>query len=93
MIDKTVLEQKTDEVMSTLKMIAAENLETDISVDDIDENASLYEDGIGLDSINVVSFIVAVEEKFELSFDGDDINTAVFSNLKSLAEYISARKN
>ncbi|RQO65150.1 acyl carrier protein [Pedobacter sp. KBW06] len=92
MIDKTVLEQKTDEVMSTLKMIAAENLETDVSADDIDENASLYEDGIGLDSINVVSFIVAVEEKFELSFDGDDINTSVFSNLKSLAEYISARK-
>lgn len=93
MIDKTVVEKKTDEVMSTLKLIAVENLETDISVDDIDENASLYEDGIGLDSINVVSFIVAVEEKFELSFDGDDINTSVFSNLKSLAEYISARKD
>jgi len=93
MIDKTVVEKKTDEVMLTLKIIAVENLETEISVDDIDENASLYEDGIGLDSINVVSFIVAVEEKFALSFDGDDINTSVFSNLKSLAEYISARKD
>lgn len=80
-----------DDVKLILKEIIVNDLDANIQMKDIGEDQSLYEDGIGLDSINLVNFIMLVEEKFNISFDQDQLNAATFSNIHNLATHINAR--
>jgi acyl carrier protein len=80
-----------DQVTLTLKEIIVNDLDTNMQMEDIAEDQSLYEDGIGLDSISIVNFIILVEDRFNINFEQEHINTAMFSNLHNLATHISAR--
>jgi len=82
---------KTDQVKQKLKEIIVNDLEVDIAMEDIRDDISLYEDGIGLDSITLINFIVLIEKTFQFNFDEADVNNNLFSSLDSLAAYISAR--
>lgn len=48
-------------------------------------------DGLGLDSIKLVHFIVAVEAKYSFSFEEEDLTMRTFSSLRSLANHIIRR--
>jgi len=80
-----------DHVKSELKQIIAYDLDANIDFADIRDDISLFEDGVGLDSITIVNFIVVIENKFNFSFGEDDINARLFSSLNNLAEFISYR--
>jgi acyl carrier protein len=77
----------------TLKEIIANELESNIDINDIDVTASLYEDGIGLDSISIVNFIVLIERKFNISFDDIDVNAKTFSSIEKLGDFIDEKLN
>lgn len=80
-----------DQVKSDLKQIIAYDLDANIGITDIRDDVSLYEDGVGLDSITIVNFIVLIENKFNFSFGEDEINAHLFSSLNNLAEFINSR--
>ncbi len=75
----------------TLKEIIANELESNIDINDIEVTASLYEDGIGLDSISIVNFIVLIEKKFNISFDDMDVNARTFSSIEKLGDFIDTK--
>lgn len=77
-----------DNIKSKLKEIIVEDLSVNISPDQIRDDISLYEDGIGLDSISIVNFIVTIEKKFDMKFGENEITARLFSNINSLAEFI-----
>lgn len=77
-----------DSIKSKLKEIIVEDLSVNISPDQIRDDISLYEDGIGLDSISIVNFIVTIEKKFDMKFGENEITARLFSNINSLAEFI-----
>lgn len=65
------------------------NLE-DMSPDDIDENAPLFGDGLGLDSIDALEIAVILDKEYGIKIkSGDDRNSEIFSSLKALADFIS----
>ena len=70
------------------KEIVLNDLDVNIESQQIDDTVSLYDDGIGLDSIAIINFIVLVEERFNISFDENEISARVFSNIQSLGEFI-----
>ncbi len=78
-----------DQVKLKLKQIIAKNLDVNISATDIDDKESLYEDGIGLDSIMLVNFIVQIENSFGINFSEDEMNLELFNNLDTLAHFIA----
>ena len=64
------------------------NLE-DISVDDIDSDAPLFGDGLGLDSIDALELGLAIKKTYNIVIDADDNNTKEhFSSVANLAKYI-----
>lgn len=64
------------------------NLE-DISVDDIDSDAPLFGDGLGLDSIDALELGLAIKKKYNTVIDADDNNTKEhFASVANLANYI-----
>lgn len=72
-------------------IIDALNLE-DISVNDIETDAPLFGDGLGLDSIDALELGLAIKKKFNIIIDADDNNTRQhFASVANLASYISSQ--
>ncbi|NOI23014.1 phosphopantetheine-binding protein [Vibrio mediterranei] len=67
------------------------NLE-DITIDDIETNAPLFGDGLGLDSIDALELGLAIKKTFNIVIDADDTNTREhFASVANLAKYISSQ--
>ncbi|MDA8225563.1 MAG: phosphopantetheine-binding protein [Betaproteobacteria bacterium] len=72
-------------------IVAALNLE--ITAGDIDPEAPLYGEGLGIDSIDILEIALVVSKRFgvHLKADGED-NFRIFSSLRSLADYIATHR-
>lgn len=81
----------SETLVNQLKTIMAEELDVNLKVEDIDENASLFEDGLGLDSIAIVELISLVEQHFDFQFSDNELTPESFSNLNVLADFISGK--
>ena len=62
-----------------------------IKGENVDETAPLFEDGLGMDSIAIVEFILMIEERFNIQFLESELNPEMFSNLDSLAKLIATK--
>jgi acyl carrier protein len=68
------------------------NLE-DMSPGDIDDNAPLFGEGLGLDSIDALELAVIMEKKYGIKIEsGDDKNQQIFSTPLALAEFIETNR-
>jgi acyl carrier protein len=68
------------------------NLE-DLSIDDIETDAPLFGEGLGLDSIDALEIGLAIKKKYKVIIDADDAKTREhFSSVKNLAHYIMKNK-
>ena len=74
-----------------IKDILINELDLNLDVENIDENASLFEDGLNVDSLGIVELISLLEEKFNIQFDENDLSPEYFSNLKSLANLVDRK--
>lgn len=62
----------------------------DITVEDIDTDAPLFVDGLGLDSIDALELGVALQKKYGLSLSADaEANKQYFANVAALARFVS----
>jgi acyl carrier protein len=82
----------SETVTNKLKTIVAEELDVNLKIEEIDEDASLFEDGLGFDSIATVEFISLIEQHFGLEFSDGELNPELFSSLKVLADFITSKK-
>jgi len=78
-------------IVNQLKDIIANKLDVNLAYDEIDENVSLFEDGLGLDSIAIVDLIVSIETTFSLSIEDEELNADLFKNLNRLAEFVRSK--
>ena len=73
-----------------LKLVLVEvlNLE-DLSVEQIDSDATLFGEGLGLDSIDALEFGVAIRKRYGIKMDADAAATRQhFTSIASLARFI-----
>jgi acyl carrier protein len=54
----------------------------------IDDEAPLFGEGLGLDSLDALQLAVAVEERFGVEIPEDDRAKAIFASVSALAEHI-----
>ena len=80
-----------ESVIDGLKHIIAEELDVNLDPQEIDESAPLFEEGIGLDSIAIMDFILLIEERFGFEFSDTELNVELFRNLKTLAGFIATK--
>ena len=65
----------------------------DISADDIETDAPLFGEGLGLDSIDALELGLAIKKQYSVVIDADDTQTREhFASVANLAKYISASK-
>ncbi|HEY9097755.1 MAG TPA: phosphopantetheine-binding protein [Thiobacillus sp.] len=68
-------------------------LNLDVSPEDIQADAPLYGDGLGLDSIDILEVALVVSKRFGFQLRADNAdNVKIFSSLASLTQHIAANK-
>ncbi|CZF78714.1 phosphopantetheine-binding protein [Grimontia marina] len=83
-----------DKLQNDIKQLIIEalNLE-DLTVEDIDTDAPLFGEGLGLDSIDALELGLAIKKAYNVVIDADDSNTREhFASVANLAQFISANK-
>ncbi len=68
-------------------IISSLNLE-DLTVDDIDTQAPLFNDGLGLDSIDALELGMEIKKKFGVTFSEFEDNSQIFYSVATIADYI-----
>ncbi len=68
------------------------NLE-DITPTDIDSQAPLFVEGLGLDSIDALELGVAIKKKYNITINSDDANTRKhFESVSNLTKFIEENR-
>jgi acyl carrier protein len=82
-----------DELIEKLKqeVIQQLNLE-DISAEDIDPDAALFGEGLGLDSIDALELIVLLEKNYGIKIEDPKDGKKIFFSIRTMAEYITEHK-
>lgn len=77
-------------IENELKELIIKSLELeDITVDDIEDEAPLFIDGLGLDSIDALELGMALKKKYNLKMSSNkEENKKYFYSVKTLAEYV-----
>jgi acyl carrier protein len=80
-------------LISQLKnqIIEALNLE-DMTADDINADAPLFGEGLGLDSIDALELIVLLEREYGIKLSNPAEGKAIFKSVASIANYVSKNR-
>ena len=82
-----------DELISQLKqqIIDVLNLE-EMTADDIDANAPLFGEGLGLDSIDALELIVLMEREYGIKLSNPAEGKEIFRSVATIADYVSKNR-
>ena len=82
-----------DELIQKLKVEIIEvlNLE-EMEPEDIDTEAPLFGDGLGLDSIDALELIVLLEKNYGIKIEDPKDGRKIFYSVRTMAEFITENK-
>ena len=79
----------SDKLCGFLKKMIIDALKLEeISVDEIDDDAPLFKEGLGLDSIDALELVVAIEKNFNVIIEDEDVGKEAFGSIRVLAGFI-----
>ncbi len=83
-----------EEIENRIKEIVVSSLDLeDISPSEIETDAPLFGDGLGLDSIDALELGMAIRKEFSITFSKDPAeNKRVFHSVKTLADHIEGQR-
>jgi acyl carrier protein len=73
------------------KIIETLNL-TDVDPARLTEDTSFFQDGLNLDSIDILELAVMIEETYGVSIENRELGEKVFVTLNTLARYIGENR-
>jgi acyl carrier protein len=77
-------------IIERLRHLVVENLDLNLTLEDIDPDAQLLDGGLKLDSLSIVKLITLSEQNFRIEFGGDDLCMESFASLRALAGTIAS---
>ena len=82
-----------EEIIRNLKVQIIESLNLeDISPEEIDTEAPLFGDGLGLDSIDALEIMIILEKHYNIRIADPKKSKEAFYSVKTLAEYVVANR-
>ncbi|MDD2320271.1 MAG: phosphopantetheine-binding protein [Geobacteraceae bacterium] len=80
----------SEELIVQVKQLIIDSLRIEgMSPDDIDTDAPLFVEGLGLDSIDALQLVVAMEKDFGVIVPDAETGSVVFQSVRSIAQYIA----
>lgn len=76
-----------------LAQLIVTSLNLEVTADEIEPDAPLYGEGLGLDSIDILELSLAISKSYGLQLKSDSAdNNKIFSSLRSLNDYIQQHR-
>lgn len=76
-----------------LAQLLVQSLNLEVSAAEIDPQAPLYGEGLGLDSIDMLELSLAIGQRYGVQLKADDSNNqAIFASLRSLAQHVEQHR-
>jgi len=79
-----------ENLRSEIKRILVDVLELDVPPEQIRDDDLLFAHGMGVDSVEALEIITAVEGRFDVKIHEDDIGLAMFQDVSSIAEVVES---
>ncbi|NOZ91629.1 MAG: acyl carrier protein [Epsilonproteobacteria bacterium] len=73
------------------KLIDGLNLE-DMTPEDINDSDALFNEGLGLDSVDAIELIVILDNEYGIKFENMSELKDIFATIQSLADYVNKNK-
>ncbi len=83
---------ETTDIIRQIKEILIEDMQLNLVRDEIPDNYSMLEGGLGLDSILIAELIARIEDRFGLHFDDRVLDVELFNNLTLLAGFVAQER-
>ena len=84
MADDLVLELKKL-IIATLKL-------EEVNPEDIEDDGQLFGNGLGLDSIDALELVVALEKKYGVEIPDSEVGERVFLSVNTLAQFVKEQR-
>ena len=79
-----------DDLKSRVKQMIIERLKLEgMAPGDIDDQAPLFGEGLGLDSIDALELVLAIEQTFGVKIEDEASGMKAFKNIDSLVAFIA----
>jgi acyl carrier protein len=83
----------SDELIPKVKQMIIDALRIEgMSPDEIDDDAPLFGEGLGLDSIDALQLVVAMEKDFGVVVPDAATGSKVFASVRAMAAYIAEHR-
>jgi len=83
----------SEDLIVKVKQMIIDSLRIEgMSADEIETDAPLFGEGLGLDSIDALQLVVAMEKEFGVVVPDAATGSKVFASVRSMAGYIAENK-
>jgi len=83
-----------ENLKTDLKRMLVKDLKLqDINPDEIGDDDPLFEQGLGLDSLDAVELVVLINKHYDIQIQDMEEGRVAFASINALAEYISKQQN
>lgn len=80
----------TEELITNVKKLIIDSLRIEeMTPEEIETDAPLFGEGLGLDSIDALQLVVAMEKDYGVIVPDAETGTVVFQSVRSMAHYIA----
>jgi acyl carrier protein len=84
----------SEELCKYLKKMIIDTLKLEeITAEEIKDDAPLFKEGLGLDSIDALELVVAIENIFNVIIEDEDVGKKAFASVNTLARFIQEEYN
>lgn len=87
-----IMSSTPDTLKDEIKRAIVESLRLPIPVEEIGDATSLYGEGLGLDSIDVLELVLEMERRFGVSITDDETGQRVLRSVDTIADFIVAER-
>lgn len=88
MIEDTAREDLQELKWKIKEMIVKDLQLDDVRPEDIVDDAPIFVEGLGLDSIDALQLVVSVEENFGVLIPDENVGRVAFASVNALARYV-----
>lgn len=83
-----------DGLEAEIKSLIIESLALeDVTPEEIESEAPLFVEGLGLDSIDALELAMALEERYGVTIEEDpELNQQIFASVQSLAVFVTTQR-
>jgi acyl carrier protein len=80
------------EMAGRVKDLIVRRLKLEIDPASIQDDAPLFGEGLGLDSIDALELVLGLEQEFGIKVEDEEVGVKAFASVNSLVDFIEQKK-